>query len=363
LAAIDLAFRVASAAVLSQAGRYRFVVGGISPRQLAATLARIRALRSWPVVWARTARAYLLAARHWRRSGDVTAAAEQQRSAALCYHFAQIFELDDLERRRRLYQRAVRLFREIAPHLTPPVHPVDVLWRGASLPGYLCLPAALSRPAPLVVFLNGSSTAKEETVGWARPFLQQGLAVLALDTPGSGEAWERLKAAPGQEDIADAILTFTSSHPALDPRRVALLGVSLRGAMAIQLATYQPQLAAVVAVTPPYDPAPYLSYLHPLVRKEVAWAIGGDPADLPSLAPYISLVDTVRALRVPLMVIGAGADLVIPPAEALRLYRAASAPKQLLYLREANHVAFTHLEQWTAAAADWLALRLAGNRG
>lgn len=359
LAAIDLAFRVASAAILSQAGRYRFLVGGISPRQLATTLARIRAVRSWPVVWVRTARSYLLAARHWRHSGDICLAAEQQRSAALCYHFAQLFELDDPERRRRLYRRAVRLFREIAPHLTPPVQPVEVHWRGTALPGYLCLPEARRCPAPLVVFLNGSSTAKEETVNWARPFLRQGLAVLALDTPGSGEAWDRMKAAPGQEDIADAILSFTASYPALDPRRVALLGVSLRGAMAIQLATYQPELAAVVAVTPPYDPAPYLPYLHPLVRKDVAWAVGVDPLDLPALAPHISLADTVRALRAPLMVVGAGADLVIPPAEALRLYRAASAPKHLLYIRDANHVAFTHLEQWTAAAAEWLATRLA----
>ncbi|GBD16343.1 2,6-dihydropseudooxynicotine hydrolase [bacterium HR26] len=360
LAAIDLTFRIASAAVLSRAGRYRFLVGGISPRQLAATLARIRAVRSWPVVWVRTARSYLAQARDRQRSGDLAIAAEQQRSAALCYHFAQIFELENLERRRRLYRRAASLFREVAPHLAPPAYPVEVNWRGTPLPGYLRLPESPSRPYPLVVLLNGSSTVKEETIGWATPFLQRGLAVLALDTPGSGEAWDLALAAPGQEDIAEAILDFTSSTPELDPRRVSLLGVSLRGAMAVQLASYLPQLAAVVAVTPPYDPAPYLPYLHPLVRQDVAWTIGVAPADLPNLASHISLVEPVRALRVPLMVVGAGADLVVPPAEALRLYRAATSPKYLLFLDDANHVAFTHLEHWTAAAADWLAGTLAG---
>jgi dienelactone hydrolase len=360
LAAIDLSFRIASAAVLSRAGRYRFLIGGISPRQLAATLARIRAVRSWPVVWVRTAHSYLAQARDRRRSGDLAIAAEQQRSAALCYHFAQIFELENLERRRRLYRRAARLFREVAPHLAPPAYPVEVNWRGTPLPGYLRLPEASSRPCPLVVLLNGSSTVKEETIGWAMPFLQRGLAVLALDTPGSGEAWDLALAAPGQEDIAEAILDFTSRIPELDPRRVSLLGVSLRGAMAVQLASYLPELAAVVAVTPPYDPAPYLPYLHPLVRQDVAWTIGVAPADLPNLASHISLVEPVRVLRVPLMVVGAGADLVVPPAEALRLYRAAASPKYLLFLEDANHVAFTHLEQWTAAAADWLAGTLAG---
>lgn len=362
LAAIDLTFRIASAAVLSRAGRYRFLVGGISPRQLAATLARIRALRSWPVAWVRTARSYLVQARDRRRSGDLAVAAQQQRSAALCYHFAQILELHDLERRRRLYRRAASLFREIAPHLAPPAYPVELDWRDTTLPGYLCLPEGATRPSPLVVLLNGSSTVKEETIGWALPFLRRGVAVLALDTPGSGEAWDRVLAAPGQEDIADALLNFMSIHPLLDPGRVALLGISLRGAMAVQLAAYQPELAAVIAVTPPYDPAPYLPYLHPLVRQDVAWAIGVDPADLPGLASHISLVDTVRALRAPLMVVGAGADLIVPPAESLRLYRSAASPKHLLYLQEANHVGFTHLEQWTAAAADWLATTVAHAR-
>mgnify|MGYP000029446735 CR=1 FL=1 len=358
LAAIDLTFRVASAAVLSRAGRYRFVVGGITPRQLAATLARIRTIRSWPVAWVRTARSYLNQARTGRRSGDLAIAAEQQRSAALCYHFAHIFELENLERRRRLYRRAARLFRDVAPHLAPPAFPVEVDWRGTPLPGYLRLPESSSRPAPLVVLLNGSSTVKEETIGWATPFLQRGLAVLALDTPGSGEAWDLALAAPGQEDIAEAIIDFTSRVPELDSRKVSLLGVSLRGAMAVQLATHLPELAAVVAVTPPYDPAPYLPYLHPIVQQDVAWAIGVTPADLPNLVSHITLVEAVRALRVPLMVVGAGADLVVPPAEALRLYRAAASPKYLLFLDDANHVAFTHLEQWTAAAADWLAATL-----
>lgn len=355
LVAIDLTFRVATAAVLSRAGRYRFILGGIGPRQLANTLVRVRGVRSWPVAWVRTARSYLGSARDRRRAGALGDAAEQLRSAALCYHFAQIFELDSVERRRRLYRRAARLFREAAPHLDPPAYPVGVEWRGRPLPGYLRLPEGGHDPVPLVVLLNGSSTVKEETIGWAGPFLRQGMAVLALDTPGSGEAWDIALGAPGQEDIADAVIAFAADDERLDAARVAVLGLSLRGALAVRLGVYRPDLAAVVAVTPPYDPAPYLPYLHPLVARDVAWSIGVEPADLSRLTAAIALVEPARALRVPLMVVGAGADLVVPPSEALALYRNAAAPKRLLFLEQANHVAFTHLEQWTAAVAAWLA--------
>ena len=360
--AIGLAFRIASAAILSRTGRYRFLFAGIGARQLAMTLRHIRGLHAWPSAWVRTAHHYLSAAAEHRRHGAWREAISCQRAAALCYHFAQLFVIDDILRRRALYREAARLFRAVAPLLTPPAEPIAVPWRGFNLPGYLRLPQQPSpryQPFPLVVFLNGSSTAKEETVHWAQPFLARGIAVLALDTPGSGEAWDQLPAAPGQEDLADALLCFAEGHPALSADRVAVLGLSLRGAYAVQLGAHQPALAAVLAVTPPFLPRPYLKLLHPLVRHDVAFSLGIPPTMLEQLVDRLALSDIAPRLRQPLFVVGAGNDLVVPPAEAVRLYRAAGGPKRLLYLERANHVAFTHLEQWTTVAAEWLADRFA----
>ncbi|MCX2727891.1 alpha/beta hydrolase [Thermomicrobium sp. 4228-Ro] len=353
LAALDFALRLASAAVLSPSGRYRFLLAGIHPRVLSATLRRIRRLHDWPRAWVRTAHQYLLAAHERALAGEHRAAAELQRAAALCYHFGHVLVLDDLLRRRALYAVATRLYRAAAPQLDPPIRPVEVPWRDIVLPGYLVTPG--SSPAPLVVFLNGASTSKEETVSWARPFLQRGIGVLALDTPGSGEVASHIPAAPGQEDIGWAILETAHQLPGVDGRKVALLGVSLRGAYAVQVAHAVPEFSAVVSVTAPFDPRLYVDALGDLVRHDVAFAAGVTPAELAQLAPALALTDIAPRLRTPLFVVGAGRDLVVPPQESIRLFRSAGGPKRLLFLRKANHVAFTHLEQWTSAVATWLA--------
>ncbi|MBN8831708.1 MAG: NAD(P)-binding domain-containing protein, partial [Sphingomonadales bacterium] len=56
------------------------------------------------------------------------------------------------------------------------------------IPGYLAKPVIASGEAPLVVLLNGMTTTKEELILWSDRFLAHGVAVLALDWPGTGEA-------------------------------------------------------------------------------------------------------------------------------------------------------------------------------
>ncbi|MDI3341210.1 MAG: alpha/beta fold hydrolase [Sphaerobacter sp.] len=355
---LDLAFRLTSAAILSPAGRLRYIHGGIGARQLDATLRRARGIRGWTLSWVQTAREYLAAARRARQAGDRHAAARFQASAALCFHYAQVFDLGDVARRRHLYHRAAELFRPVAPSLQPSAIPVEIPWRDVALPGYLRLPDSPPRPYPLVVVLNGATTVKEETIRWAEPFLRRGFATLALDTPGSGEAWERMRGHPSQVDIGAALIAFAAAQPDLDARRVALLGISLGGAMAVRIAAATPEIAATVSVTAPFHPPPYFHHLNAVVRHEMAHVSGAADAELDALVERISLVDVAPRLRTPLLVIGAGRDLVIPPQEAWNLYRAAGGPKHCVFIEDANHVGFSHMSEWRAAAADWLAQAL-----
>lgn len=357
--AVDLVFRVTSAGVLSPTSRFRFIHSGISPQHVAATLRRVRGLRGWSVSWVRTARHYLGAARLARADGDAGAAATHESLAALCYHYAQLFELADLDRKQHLYGRAATLFRDASDRLDPPAIPVEIPWRDISLPGYLRLPPGASHRVPVVVLLNGASTVKEEMTLWSTPFLMRGLATLAVDTPGSGEAWERAHGEPDQVDIGEAVRAFCAAHPALDARRVALLGISLRGAVAVQLGAADPGIAAVVSVTAPFHPADYFPVLNEVVRREIAHISGRTGHELGKFVAEMSLADVAPRLRAPLLVVGAGNDLVVPPAESLSLYRAAGGPKRLLFLDNANHVAFSHMPDWTNVTAQWLRETLA----
>lgn len=355
---VDLLFRLASANVLSPAARTRFRHAGIGERQISETLRRVRGVRGvrgWSRSWTQAASSYLEAAVAEQQRGRLDTAACQQVAAALCYHFATMFELQDVSQKRRLYRRAALLFRHAAPALAPSAEYVEVPWRDTSLPGYLRLPDRSRETLPLVVLLNGASTAKEEMTLWSEPFLRRGLATLALDTPGSGESWDRVHGRPDQQDIADALIAFGDGDPRLDARRIGVLGISLGGAAAVRLAGHNADLAAVVSVTAPFHPEPYFRHLNDIVRQEVALVAGYRPEQIDEMVRQVSLLEVAPRLRVPLLVVGAGRDLVVPPDESPRLYRAAGGQKRLLFLDGANHAGFSHMAEWTGAAADWLA--------
>ncbi len=351
---IDLLFRVATANVLTNQAKHRFLYGGIHPTQLKSTLKRVRNVGSWSTSWTHTATDYLRQSRNSANDGESTQAAEHQARAALCYHYAQLFEFENVPRREELYAQAAQNYREASPNLSPAATHVSIPWHDQSLPAYLQLPGEQSNPVPVVVILNGASTVKEETVGWSAAFLEAGLATLSLDTPGSGEAWH-IAATPHQLDIGDALVEFVDRHERLDARRIALLGISLRGAYAVQVATQQPDIAAAISVTAPFNPRPYFRHLNQIVLKEIAYTTHEQDLDrLLEMVESMSLIDTAPRLKAPLLVVGAGNDLVVPPEESARLYAAAGGEKYFHFIPRANHVAFSHLSEWTPVAAEWV---------
>ena len=351
---IDILFRVATANALSSQARHRFVTGGIHPAQIKSTLRTVRTIRGWSTSWIHTADEYLTQSRQALSDGDSGKAASYQARAALCFHYAALFEFEDTDRREDLYGRAAIHYRKAAPQFQPKAIHVEIPWRNTSLPAYLQIPTDRTGALPVVVILNGASTVKEETVGWSQAFLEQGLATLSLDTPGSGEAWRRMPANPHQLDIGEAIIDYANRHDRLDARRIALLGISLRGAYAVQVAASHPDIAATISVTAPFNPAPYFRHLNQIVHKEIAYTTHEkDPAKIRAMVDTMSLVEVAPKLKTPLLVIGAGNDLVVPPDESRRLYTAAGGPKNLHFIPTANHVAFSHIREWTPVAARW----------
>ena len=104
-------------------------------------------------------------------------------------------------------------------------------FEGKEIVGYLRLPKGM-RPAPLVLTISALDSRKEDNVEQGEHFIRRGIAFLALDMPGTGEAplkidvgadWG-LKTAVDQDDIpgprlfiAGAAIGPTGGHS--DPRR------------------------------------------------------------------------------------------------------------------------------------------------
>lgn len=360
---IDVTLRLFSAGILPTPARKRFLFTGLEPAELSRTLRAIRSLADWPDAWAVEARRQEVRARAAELSGTPAAiarAAGYWRTAALAYSFASAAVGSETTTDSELEIARLAAFRRAAPGLVPPAEAVTIPWHGAPLPGWLRRPTFATGPTPLVVLFNGAGIVKEEMTLWGDAFLERGLATLAFDGPGCGELRGRLATDRNQEDITTTILDWADARPDLDGARVALLGVSFGGAQVIHHAARNPRVAACVSVTPPFHPPPYIGRVHPFVMAEIASLCGeADGAAIVARAHDLSCVPFVPDVHCPTLVVGAGFDAILPPTEARRLYDALACPKTFLYLRGATHIGLSHIDTWTAAAADWLDARLA----
>lgn len=156
--------------------------------------------------------------------------------------------------------------RPMAPTVTigPGEHPLGMATRrlpdAAKRDGWLYVPkqAALQGPLPLIVLLHGGGGRAEDfraTVPLAEEF---GVVMLALDSRHN--TWDGIDSPFGPDvQFIDAALRYTFERVAIDPRRIAIGGLSDGGAYSLSLGMVNGDLFThLVAVAPGFfaRPAP-----------------------------------------------------------------------------------------------------------
>lgn len=335
--------------------RTRFLVMGIPEEALVTTLSEIRSPDHWADAWIETAQRFLGDYRRQVSSRNPLEAAQARRLSALCYHAAQMFVLDDERTVRSCRAAAATLFSQAQPIIYPHVRRVAIPWRSSTLPAYFLVPSGQTQAAGLVVILNGTSTSKEETFSWAPGFLRAGLAVLVMDSPGTGEV-TGLRIPPAEaNDIIDGVFEVFAGEPMIDLAQVSVAGVGLGGNQALRCAVHDRRIMSVVTVTPPYDPARWLHRASPLLHGELGMVFGDEDRDPYEQAAELSLHDDVVRVRCPVLVFGGGRDLVVPPSESQLLAARLGALGTLSWYPDGGHCLYGHLRGWTSDAATWIA--------
>jgi 2,6-dihydroxypseudooxynicotine hydrolase len=358
---VDVFIRLFGASALpAGANQGRLATMGLPSDVTEHALRRVRSVRDWDLAWTWAAQRFLGEGRVHQRVGQENAAALSQQHAALAYHLAGMLVFDDPRKIRALRASASSLYARSLPVLRPAVRRIEAPWRTTRLPGYLALPETVTGPAPLAIILNGTSTSKEETLLWSDAFLEQGLAVLALDWPGSGESSLHVPPTPDCDDFMEGVIDAVSGEPAIDSTRIGLVGFSLGGAVAALAAAHDRRVGAIVAVTPPFDPRPWFARAQPLLRRHLATIAGGEE-QLTRLTSEFALPGIIGRVRCPVLVFGAGRDLIVPPEEAVRFCVAAGERGTLVWYPDGRHGLYEELSDWTAEAARWLSSVLTGD--
>lgn len=219
----------------ARADRNAYPLIGLKPDEVREALGRLKSLDRDE--WAAS----------WSQIGDRHMAHKDYEGAWRYYSFAR-WPQPNSPGKQRAYEKALAAYLEYAKKYDPPLEVVRVPYEGHEVVGLLRLPKG-ARGAPLAIAISGLDSRKEENIERFGPFVERGIAVLALDSPGTGQSG--VKAAPGAEKSLSRVMDVVLARPEIDPRRVVLYGGSFGAHWATVLAvTERSRLKAVVAQSP-----------------------------------------------------------------------------------------------------------------
>jgi len=338
----------------------RFIANGTDYGDFAATIARISRWDEWCREWGVTATRYEDAARQASAAGLALTAGGAWRRAALAWHWGKFVFVDHPDEQRAAHDRCVEDFRRGVATLSPPAEAVEIPYAGTQLRAYLRRPGArvtAERP-PMVIMVPGLDSTKEELQATAEYFLGRGLATIAIDGPGQGEAEYELPIEPAYEKVGTAVVDYLSTRSDVDPARTGLFGVSLGGYYAARCAAYEKRLTATVALAGPYQFDLDWEDLPPQTRATFQVRSGADSAaQARALAGRLSLADAAREITGPLLVVSGRRDSIVPAHHAERLAKEAPGAELLLY-PDGSHGVTNRAYESRSRIADWLAAHL-----
>jgi 2,6-dihydroxypseudooxynicotine hydrolase len=338
----------------------RFTANGTDYGDFAATIARISRWDDWCREWGVTATRYEESAQQAAAAGLALTAGGAWRRAALAWHWGKFVFVDHLDEQRAAHDRCVEDFRRGAATLSPPAELVAIPYAGTQLRAYLRRPDdRLSAERPrVVIMVPGLDSTKEELQATAEYFLARGLATIAVDGPGQGEAEYELPIEPAYEKVAGAVVDYLSTRSDVDPARVGLFGVSLGGYYAARCAAYEKRLTATVALAGPYQFDLDWDDLPPQTRATFqVRSRAGSALEARQLAGRLTLTEAAREITGPLLVVAGGRDTIVPAHHAERLAKEAPGAELLLY-PDGSHGVTNRAYESRSRMADWLAAHL-----
>jgi dipeptidyl aminopeptidase/acylaminoacyl peptidase len=337
----------------------RFTVNGVPASDFHDVLASIERWEDWCRAWSARAKVHealgheALAERHFVSAGE-----HFSRAAAL-YHFAKYLFVNDMKEMRAAHRRAVACLTLALPHLDPPGERVTIPYEGKHLAATLRRPTGIARP-PLVLMTMGLDSTKEELLTFEDNFLRRGMAILAFDGPGQGEAEYDFPIRADYEAVTSIVIDWVESERKdIDSTRIGIWGISLGGYYAPRSAAFEKRLRACIANGGPWDFGALWDSLPELTRLAfIARSHSASDEEARKRAHALSLAGVADKIECPLFVIAGGLDRLCPPEDARKLAAAARGPVELLVIEDGNHVAHNRFYKYRARSADWMAKQL-----
>ena len=217
----------------------------------------------WYQAWLGTANRLYLLGQKFSAEGDSVSARMAFFRASNYYRTAS-FYMDAPENRSKgtsAWKMSQQSFL-LAIASLPYIKSVNIPYENTSLHGYFI--TTEMKDAPLLIVNTGfDGTAEELYFAVAKAAYQHGYHVLFFDGPGQGQSIkaQNMPFQPEWEKVIHAAINFAVQQPNVDSKKIALLGISMGGYLALRACAFEPRLKACVL-----DPGVY-NFVSPALAR------------------------------------------------------------------------------------------------
>lgn len=230
------------------------IYGGADIGECLSTAYRIKEgnFQSWYEEWLKTADRVRQIADKCLDDGYRVSAREAYLRACNYYRSAEFFLHGDPSDPRILptWGKSRECFSKAAQLFSPPFEAVEIPYEGTTLPGYFFPVDDSGTARPTLILQTGyDGTIEELYFDGAAAALRRGYNCLAFEGPGQGRVirQQKLYFRPDWEKVVTPVVDYALTRPEVDPRRIALMGLSFGGYLAPRAAAYEHRIAACIA--------------------------------------------------------------------------------------------------------------------
>ncbi|TAJ80915.1 alpha/beta hydrolase [bacterium] len=244
---------------------------------------------------------------------------------------------------------------------------VKIPFERTTLPGYFCPAQGRKRGrAPVVLYVGGADTFAEQLLfmGVSR-ITRRGISCMTMTGPGQGEVVrvKKLYSRPDYEKPIGAALDYLERRKDVNPKKMALMGVSMGGYYAARGASLDDRVAACLLFGACYSALDDLYDYFPPIRSSLQWIVGAkSPDEARDKLSKFTLKGVVDKMKCPLLINHGADDFIVSPAAAQKTYAEARCPKEMrIWQAEESgsaHCMGDNRAQAYAYMFDWLADQL-----
>jgi len=232
---------------------------------------------------------------------------------------------------------------------------------------YMPLPDKEITLPEAVLLTGGTDETKEDLHTIAVQVVNDGMACMTIDLPGTGESAWKLKP-PGDHEVYSKTIKYLAGRGDVDPARIGMFGISFGGYWSLVAASTCPEIKAAVNCGGPVHRAfsqEKVKRLPDYRKVALAHAMGYDLKDVEKMLGMMeefSLFkrEDLRRISCPLLSIDGSDDPYVPIEDLFMISEEGGVKQEEWVYREDVHCAPKQFNIWMPRAVVWIANKIGG---